>query len=254
MKLGFLGTGTISDAIIRGLCQTNLPISEIIISPRNADIAKKLADDFAQVTIASDNQAVVDGTDMVFLGLRAQIASETLTALRFRPQQKVVSLIATATAASVQQWTGGVATVLRAVPLPFVAQHQSMTSVYPGDADLVRLFDAIGGSVIAKTEHDLNLFMTAGSFMGVYYQFVETCNGWLISQGLPQAQTGPYLAKLFMNLAQQAQGEQVDFLALQEAYSTKGGTNEFIANAFADNGGIDALTQAIDAAFLRISQ
>lgn len=254
MRIGFLGTGVIADAIIRGLVKTTLPISEIVVSARNAAVAERLAADFEQVTIATDNQILVDSVDMVFVGLRAQVAESILKALVFRPQQKIVSLIATATQQTVQSWIGHEAVVLRAVPLPFVEAHQSVTPIFPMDEDLASLFRVIGGVVAVKSEHDLNVFMTAGSFMGVYYQFMSVCHDWLKEQGLTQEETGPYLSQLFVNLAQQAKGETVDFKALQVEYSTPGGTNELVATAFKTLGGNDALKQSFDAAFAKINQ
>ncbi|MBP6861513.1 MAG: NAD(P)-binding domain-containing protein [Neisseriaceae bacterium] len=254
MKLGFIGTGVISDAIIRGLSQSAVPITDIMISPRNAVMAAGLAKDVATVTIAADNQQIVDGADMVFIALQTQIAETVVRGLRFRPGQKMVSLMATATADTVRAWTGNVGVVLRAVPLPFVTQHQSMTPIYPQDDDLERLFQALGGVVVAQTEHELNVFMTAGSFMGVYYHFMAECQAWLCGQGLEPEASAVYLAKLFANLAQQTEGGQVDFKALQQAHSTPGGTNELIAHAFSRNGGDQALRQAIDAAFTKMTQ
>lgn len=254
MRLGFIGTGVITDAIIRGLSQTAMPISSILISARNADIAAALAQDVATVSIAADNQQIVDEADMVFVALRTQMAETVLRGLRFKPGQKIVSLMATAMQATVEDWTGGVGTVLRAVPLPFVAQHQSMTPIYPQDDELAHIFTALGGVVVAQTEHELNVFMTAGSFMGVHYHFMAQCQAWLSAQGLAPEVCAPYLAKLFVNLAQQIQGDQVDFKALQQAHSTPGGTNELIATAFSQNGGDQALRQAIDAAFVKITQ
>ncbi|MBB3393783.1 pyrroline-5-carboxylate reductase [Rhizobium sp. BK060] len=73
-KIGFIGTGAIADAMVRGLLTKPAVVSQVTISPRNAEIAQRLAADFAEITVAADNQAVIDASDMVVLAVRPQIA------------------------------------------------------------------------------------------------------------------------------------------------------------------------------------
>jgi hypothetical protein len=67
----------------------------ILLSPRNARISGELAARFSRVAVAPTNQAVLDGSDIVMLAVRPQIAVEALSALKFQPDHHVVSLIAT---------------------------------------------------------------------------------------------------------------------------------------------------------------
>jgi len=255
MKLGFLGTGTIADAVIRGICTSDLGIDTITVSPRNAQTAHKLAADFSCVTVARDNQEVVERSDLVFVALRAGIAEEILKSLTFREGQKVVTFIPTATCAMLSGWIGNEVPVLRAVPLPFVTGHKGATPVFPADPDLQTIFAKIGGVIETENERRLNLFMTAGSLMGVYFRFAGICNDWLQEQGLEPEQAALYLAGLFSSLANEAARQKpIDFKVLQQEYSTRGGTNEMTARLFEEKGGGKALAGALDEAFARISR
>ena len=42
MKLGFIGTGKITSAVVTGICRSNISYKNIIISHRNKSIAKRL--------------------------------------------------------------------------------------------------------------------------------------------------------------------------------------------------------------------
>lgn len=255
MRIGFLGTGTISEAIVRGICSSDFHVDTITLSPRNEKISQALANEFACVHIGEDNQKVVDNSDIVFIALRAQVAEDILKELQFRADQKLVTLIASATTATVVGWTGGKSLVLRAVPLPFVAEHKSATPIYPADDDLKAIFSNIGGVIVADNEHQFNLFMTAGSLMGVYFRFIETANQWMDEKGLAASQSAPYLAKLFASLADKTlETDNANFKLLEREYSTKGGTNELIAELFAAEGGVAALKTALDQAFTKISK
>ena len=46
MKLGFIGTGKIAASVITGICNSNISFKEIIVSPRNKAISKKLKKKF----------------------------------------------------------------------------------------------------------------------------------------------------------------------------------------------------------------
>src|SRR3546814_17844960 len=115
-RLGRIGTGTIAAAFVEGLALSgNEPI---LLSPRNADIAADLASRFSHVSVASDNQAVIDDSDLVILAVRPQIADAVLGPLRFRPDHRILSMIATVSLARVREWTAPAVPVVRAVPLP----------------------------------------------------------------------------------------------------------------------------------------
>jgi len=260
MRLGFIGTGTISSAVIHAFCADNalrqkLGVEHIFVSPRNAHIAAELAERFPCVTIARDNQQVADESDLIFVALPGRICEAALRKLKFKSNHKLVSFVPAATCAMLKEWTGNAVAIARAVPLPFVAEHKTVTPIFPADKDLEKLFGAAGGFIVAEGEAQFNLFMTAGSLMGVYYQFCGECCDWLAANGLSDAQAEQYMAPLFAALAEKANqsGAKGDFAALQQEYSTKGGTNELIAKRFEGKGGTEALASAISEAFSHIS-
>ena len=78
MRLGFVGTGTITTALVTGLCTAARPPERILVSPRNAEKAAALAEAFPRVAVAKDNQAVIDGSDWVFRAVLPRIAREGL--------------------------------------------------------------------------------------------------------------------------------------------------------------------------------
>jgi len=254
MRIGFIGTGTITAAVVRGICTSDFAVEQITVSPRNQEVAAGLARDFSCVHIGKDNQDVIDHSDLVFVALRAQIAEAALRGLVFRDGQKLVTFIATAPGATVARWINHQVPVLRAVPLPFVAEHKSATPIFPADKDLQTIFSHIGGAVEAQSEEQFNVFMTAGSLMGVYFRFAGLCDSWLRENGLSEAGARHYLTALFSSLSDVAKNADTDFATLEREYSTSGGTNERIANLFSQKGGDVALKQALDEAFARISK
>ncbi|AGF74797.1 pyrroline-5-carboxylate reductase [Bartonella australis AUST/NH1] len=258
MKIGFLGTGKISASMVDGLMAGTFDVSSIIISPRNAHVAARLAHNYDKVTIAESNQALLDSSDYVFICLPNQSAENILRSLYFPPEQLVISVLATAKVAEVEEWISH--KVYRAVPLPFVAECKNLTPIYPDHPFLRTMFDALGGTLVLQEEDQFNLFMTAGSLMGVYFNFMETAHQWLVNQGLKKHQSADFFVMMFGNLADEMRKmaknnprEPVDFAWLEREFSTKGGTNELLSNCFSRQGGQMALKTALENALQKIS-
>ena len=69
MNLGFIGTGKIASSVITGISNSKISYKKIIISPRNIKIAKNLKKKFKKITIAKNNQQVIDQSDWIFLSI-----------------------------------------------------------------------------------------------------------------------------------------------------------------------------------------
>ena len=133
VRLGFVGTGAITSAIVTGLNAAGLGGDTILVSPRNAETAAALAAKFPSVTVAASNQAVLDGSDVVMLAVRPQVAAEVLSELKFRADHRVISLMAIVPLEQVRAMVVPAHTVTRAVPLPLVADCCGPTPIFPPD-------------------------------------------------------------------------------------------------------------------------
>lgn len=247
MALGFIGTGTMAAAMVEGLGG-----GDILLSPRGASIAADLATRFPGVRVAASNQAVVNGSDRVILAIRPQVAEEVVRALRFRPGQRILSLIAATPAEALRDWIGLDLPVTRAIPLPFVATRRCVTPIFPPDPEVAALFNRLGSAVACETLAEFDLFAVGSALMGSYFGLLETTQDWLTRQGLSSAASRTYLAGLFANLGGVASASASDFATLREEYSTRGGLNEQIFRVFVEQNGAAALTAALDQVLSRV--
>jgi pyrroline-5-carboxylate reductase len=244
--LGFIGTGNITAAMVEGLG------GGVVLSPRGAEMAADLARRFPDVTVAESNQAVVDQCDIVVLAIRPQVAEEVVRALRFRSGQKVLSLIAATTGEVIRDWAGLDLAVIRAIPLPFVADRRCVTPIIPPDREVAALFDRLGQTVECRTQVEFDLLAVGSALMGSYFGLLEVAEGWLVERGLPRAAAKEYMAGLFANLGRVAEGSGKEFAALREEFSTKGGLNEQMFRVFGEEGGVDALRTALGQVLARV--
>jgi pyrroline-5-carboxylate reductase len=253
MKIGFIGTGVITEAIVGGLLKARYPVSEIIVSPRSEAVAERLSASSPLVRIGSDNQAVVASSEVIFLAVRPQVAENVLRPLYFGPGQVVASLIATVPIQMLKKWIGSHAEISRAVPLPFVADLNGVTVVYPASRALTEIFSAIGTVVNCNSIDEFDAFAVAGGLMGTYFGFAETCARWLCSSGVPYDKAKAYLAPFFYGLAGSAlRAPKKSFEELRVGHTTVGGLNEQLFLRFQEVGGSKALTTALDDVARRI--
>lgn len=250
MRLGVIGTGTISAAIVRGVRASPLADWPVILSPRNDALARALAAELADVQIAADNQAVVDASDILLLAVRPQVAAEVLSCLTIPANRPVISLIAATPSSRISGWTGA-QNVCRAIPLPFVEMRSDVTPVFPPQAEAMALFGALGTALAVADQATFDVYAALSALMGSYFGLLDLAAGWAVDQGLPAGDARTYLAGLFTNLARTAQASPRRLADLRADHSTPGGLNEQVFAEFVRLGGASALTAALDGVLAR---
>src|SRR5262245_24309396 len=120
MKLGLVGTGAIGEAIVRGLCGAGGHREPVFVTARTQARSARLAAAFPNVRVLSANQAVVDASDWVVLAVRPEQARDVASSLRFRPEHRVISLVAGLGLDALGPLVAPASRFHRANPLPFI--------------------------------------------------------------------------------------------------------------------------------------
>jgi pyrroline-5-carboxylate reductase len=84
MILGFIGTGKISSSVIKGISNSKLSYKKIIISPRNYKLSKLLKKKYRKVTIAKNNQEIVNKSNWIFLAVTPSVGKKIIKELKFK--------------------------------------------------------------------------------------------------------------------------------------------------------------------------
>ena len=253
MRLGFIGTGTITTAMVTGLCTAAETPEHILVSPRNAERAAGLAEAFTQVAVAKDNQEVIDGSDWVFLAVLPKMAQEVLSPLRFRSGQRIVSLIATLSAAELADLVAPASAIVRVVPLPPVARHLGPIAICPPDPEVAELLDRIGSAVEVEDERQLYALWSVTALMAPYFALLAKTTDWLAAQGVEAAAGSRYAGAMFHGLSLfGAEAGAEGFDPLTEEHQTPGGLNEQALRELAAAGWYDAVGAVLDNILARL--
>ena len=262
MKLGFLGTGAITSAMVTGL---NSPSSSsfsgagvgqhsILLSPRNAALAADLAGRYPQVSVASSNQEVVDECDSIVVAVRPQIAEHVLSELHFPPDRNIVSLVSGFSVRRLASLVAPATRVARAVPLPSAARRRSPTAIYPRDRDAVDLFALLGAAFAVDSEREFDALCTATATMAAYFAFADGAASWLARNGILPDQARDYIARIYAGLSDTAmEHPERSFQALAADHATRGGTNEQILTALTAHGVFEKFSEGLDGVMRRVT-
>jgi len=253
MNIGFIGTGVITEAIINGIINSNYSTSNIFISLRNEQVSMRLARLSSKITILESNQDIIDRSDMVILAVLPEQAEAVLTQLSFDNDVQIISLIAMLQIEQIRKWTSQTASICRAVPLPSVADHNGITTVYPPNERAEEFFGYLGQVLSLKTLEAFDAFVTAGATMGLYFDILETVTQWLSGQGTQYQDARKFVAALFYGLAETANNApNSTFAELRRGHSTPNGLNQQVFEDFRVSSGQDALVAALNSLQARI--
>lgn len=246
-RVGFIGVGAISEALITGMCAGGEQRATFLLSPRNSGIAKGLAAHFPFIQVASDNQAVIDGSDIVFIAVTPQIAADVLGAQKFRPDQYIVSLVATYNMARLRGLVAPASTIARLAPVPSVARRLGPLIMYPSVPEVVVLLEGLGQLIQLKNESDLDALWTVTGLMAPYFGLLDETTDWLVQQNLDVRQARAFVAAIFEALSVTAAERSAEgFDQLRAAHTTPGGLNEQSYRELKAAGWMTLFSRALD--------
>lgn len=253
MNIGFIGTGAIAQAVIQGLCTCAHTPQAIWVSPRNPHRAQQLAASYTQVTVAANNQALVDHCDWVFITVKPDIAEALLAQLRFSPGQKVVNCVSTLSLAQAQALIGVPVALFKAIPLTPIALHLGPIAFTPPDPQLRSLFAPLGSAVGVQDEAALRCLAVVTAQIAPFYALQATIGRWLENQGVEPTEARNYVGSMFHALATLAMADQApSFESLLHEAATPGGLNEQALAQLREGGWLTQLEASLDAIQARL--
>lgn len=244
MVVGVLGVGSIAAAMVTGLCRSG-EREEFLLSPRNPEVAARLAASFPGVRVAESNEAVAREADVVLLCLRPADAG-VLRGLPFRKDAPVISVMAGISLRELGEIVGPVASLARAIPLPSVAVGRGVTPLIPLIEPARSLFTRLGRVVEVADESSFNLFSTSSGTVAAYFAYLGRISDWMMAHGIEPLAARQYVASLFGELAGSLAGAEPDFRELAKEHATRGGINERFAEILMERGVWEAVDGGLE--------
>ena len=227
MKLGFIGTGKITSAVVTGICRSNISYKNIIISHRNKSIAQRLKKKFKKITISKNNQEIINSSDWIFLSVTPTVGEKIIKNLKFRSNQTVISFISTITLAQLKKAIKVKAKIIRAIPLPPISLKKGPVPICPPNKKVKDFFNKIGTTVEIKNEKSSINFWSTSGMMAPFYELLRVMTDWLVKRGVKRNNAQKYITSLFLALSEDAVvNSKKDLKFLVKESQTPKGLNE----------------------------
>ena len=227
MKLGFIGTGKITSSVVTGICRSKISFKKIMLSPRNKNIAKKLKRQFKKVSIAKNNQEIVNSCNWVFLAVTPTVGDKIIKNLKFKSNQTIVSFISTMTLPQLKKAIKVKATIVRAIPLPPISLRKGPVPMFPPNKKVKNFFNKLGTAVEISNEKLSKNFWSTSGMMAPFYELLSTMSNWLVKRGVKRDKAQKYVTSLFVALSEDAVvNSKKDLKHLVKESQTPRGLNE----------------------------
>lgn len=247
IKLGFIGTGRITGALVKGLCTSTVENTIIYLSPRNKETSVNIANKFENVYRLESNQNVIENSNILFIALPAIVAEEILTNLLFKQSHIVVSLIPSIKHTALLRILSPATKISRAIPLPTVVNHNCPVAIYNSEGSVKEIISHLGEPIIVNNENHLHALWAMTGLIAPYYDFLNELTEWAVSKGIDESLASAYIAQMYHSISSaSAKESKIDFNELVKNASTPKGLNEQAVNEIREKGIGDIFRTALD--------
>lgn len=263
MKIGFIGTGNMAGAIIRGIISSgHTKASDIYCTNTHPDKLEIFAKDTG-VNACASNDDLVAASDVVVLSVKPHIIDTVLLELQAAILKKnplIVSIAAAITLENIQNYINPAAktSIIRVMPNVNAAVGAGITAVCPNEfatteqtTFVLSMFEAVG-TTIKLAEKDFACFGAVGSASPAFsYMFIDSLARGGVKNGLSKAVATKIAAQAVLGSAKMILESNEAPWALVDKVCSPGGTTIAGVLALEDNAFVATVMKSIDAAVQR---
>ena len=240
MQMGFIGTGTISTAVIEGLVSD---LHMIFISKRSLKNSVRLSQTYENV-IVHENQEVIDNSEVIFIGLTVDKAEVVLKDLNFRKDQRVVSFMAAVSEENLKKLVHPANFEAIMIPWPAIKNQGSPVLCWPSSILVKEIFGRKSHVIQFDNFLEFERYLIAQAVLSPILQMTETASQWLAKDTSRNNQADRFLRSLISTTLQSGSvSEGIKGL------STKGGLNETLRMYLDEKGLYNQLLEGLEILF-----
>ena len=259
-RVGFVGSGNMGEALIRGLLAASLvPADHITATDVRADRAAQLARQFG-ITTHADNRRLVREADVVILAVKPQIMASVLAevAPAVTAQHLLVSIAAGVSTTAMRKALGKEARIVRVMPNTPALFLQGVAAIARGqglgedDLDTAReIFGAVGRAVVLDEDAMDAVTGLSGSGPAYVAIVIEALADGGVRVGLDRATAMTLATQTVLGAAQLLAETGLHPGALKDMVSSPGGTTIAGITALEEGGLRSTLIRAVERATQR---
>ncbi len=255
-QIGFLGCGSMGQAMIQGMIQSNLVKPEQIAATALSDETIDFVDEEYGIHISTDNKKLAQESDILFLAVKPYIYQGVIQEIKssIHEHTVIVTVAAGITLDQVKESFGSQVKVIRSMPNTPSLVGAGMSVLCPNDFiteedlhDVKELFESFGEAEVIE-EHLMDAVPAlSGSSPAFVYMFIEAMADTAVQQGFPRDKAYKLASQAVQGAAKMVLETGKHPGELKDAVCTPGGTTIEGVTALEQTGLRSSVIQAMTA-------
>lgn len=259
MRISFIGGGNMASALVGGLIRQGRRPQDIQVVEPDASARGRLAANFG-IGVSDTPDETVLGCEVLVLAVKPQQMQAAITPLAGRlTTQVVVSIAAGTRLASIAQWLGGYARLVRAMPNTPALIGEGLTGLFADPllteaerALAQEVLAAVGPTLWVNDENQIDAVTAiSGSGPAYVFHFIEALEAAATQLGFAPDAARTLALQTVRGSALLAHGSADSPAILREKVTSKGGTTEAALKVMSEAGLVDIIVRAAQAAYDR---
>ncbi|WP_040365373.1 pyrroline-5-carboxylate reductase [Bacillus coahuilensis] len=257
--IAFLGAGSMAEAMIAGIVQSNeIPLDQIIVTNRsNQERLEELNANYG-IKALPLKDVNFNEIDVVILAMKPKDVQKAVDSLELSNNQLVLSVLAGVTTSFLEDAFSNDHPIIRVMPNTSSMMQESATAISTGQfvsVEQVRLAKALlqcMGEVFLIDEDKMDIFTgIAGSGPAYYYYLMEHIEKVGAKEGLSRELAREIGAQTILGAAKMILEQEETPAELRENVTSPNGTTQAGLDALRENGGGEAIYKAVESASKR---
>lgn len=258
MKLGFVGTGNMGTAIIKGYLAAHQDEKKNICAyDKDADKLKALTDDLG-INGCSGIDQLMEQSDVIVLAVKPNIFEAVLPEISsyYKTGQVIVSIAAGISMSNIEKLMqkDGVK-IVRVMPNTPAMVNEGMSALcgnqFITDAEfepVVELFRSVGRAEVVAEELIHTVIGVSGSSPAYTYMYIEALMDAAVESGMDREQAKIFAGQSVLGAAKMVLETGIDPVTLRENVCSPGGTTIEAVKVLQNNGFYGNIAEAFHAA------
>ena len=259
-KVGFIGAGNMSHAIIGGLLKAELiPAEKIVVSNRSPQKLERFQKEFG-ITAAKDSKELAKQVDVLVMAVKPnvfdQVAEEILPHLK--EEALILSIAAGISIAHMEALFGKDKKIIRTMPNTPSFVGEGMSALCPNPnvtaeevLEVEQLFNSFGKSQVVAESLFHSVIGVAGSSPAYVFMFIEAMADGAVSFGMPRDQAYAFASQAVYGAAKLVMESGKHPGELKDMVCSPGGTTIEAVTALEKNGFRGAILEGIKACVMK---
>jgi pyrroline-5-carboxylate reductase len=263
-NITFIGGGNMASALIGGMISNGWRASTIRVAEPISEQHARIKAISTEIEVLLDNQAAIEGAEIVVLAVKPQVLREVCASLRgqISEQQLVISIAAGIRSTDIGRWLGSEPSIVRCMPNTPSLVQSGATGLYANPRTSAEqrnlaetILRSVGTTLWVVEEQQIDaVTAVSGSGPAYFFLVIEAIEAAGIKLGLSEEQARLLSLETAFGAAKLALESEEDAATLRKRVTSPGGTTEAAISVLEANRLQDIFAEALTAAQNRATE